>query len=216
MISDFKNRHHGETCIIIGNGPSLRYVPRSFIEAFITFGQNKCYLNAPPLVNFTPNYYVTSDPDNDIDRSIVDKMPCVKFTKEGSGFINTHEFRLTREHIFSKHPDIVLYEGYSVTYISLQLAYYMGFTTVLLIGVDHRYKPYDASKEHDPNHYTRKYKGKTDFDPEALAKGELYIAEAMLLAKTTYENDGRRIINLTQGSNLKVFQIDNINNWIYA
>ena len=214
MISDFKDKHAGDTCIIIGNGPSLRLVLRPFIDSYVTYGQNKCYLNEPPLVNFTPDYYVTSDPDGDIDHSIVDNMPCVKFTKKGLGFINAHEFILTRKHIFSTRPDIELYEGYSVSFVSLQLAYYMGFTTVLLVGVDHRYKPYNPETEDDPNHYTKEYKGKTDFNEKALAKGALYINESMILANEAYKRDGRRIVNLTENSNLKMFEFDSIENWM--
>ena len=47
----------------------------------------------------------------------------------------------------------------------------------------------------------------------SLAKGEGGIIEAMIMARIEYEKDNRRIINLTQDSNLKVFEIDNINNW---
>jgi Uncharacterized protein conserved in bacteria len=217
VISHFRNRHLGETGLIIGNGPSLQFIPRPFIDAYPSFGQNKCYLNKPPLVDFTPSYYVTSDPDKDIDYDAVMKYTCPKFLKEGllkHGGEFVHEFKLTREHIFSKHPDIVLYEGYSVTFISLQLAYYMGFNTVLLIGVDHRYIPYNSETEKDPNHYHSDYNGKTDFDAKALAKGEKYILESMLLAKIAYENDGKKIINLTDNSNLKVFEFDSVENWM--
>lgn len=215
MISHFRNRHLGETGLIIGNGPSLQFIPRPFIDAYPNFGQNKCYLNKPPLVDFTPNYYVTSDPDNDIDYDAVKKYKCAKFLREGlDGGEFCHYFKLTREHVFSKHPEIALYEGYSVTFISLQLAYYMGFHTVLLIGVDHRYVKYNPEIEADPNHYTSDYNGKTDFDPKALAKGEKYILESMLLAKLAYENDGKRIVNLTPNSNLKIFEMDSVQNWM--
>jgi len=208
MISDFKNRHLGDTCIIVGNGRSLNLIPRDFLDLYPTFGQNAIYL----MRDFSPTYYVAADPSN-LDANEINNIKCPKFVREGSGLDNCHEFRLTRQHIFSKHPDIVLYEGYSVTFVSLQLAYYMGFTTVLLVGVDHRYIPYDIDKESDPNHFIDTYGGITDWSPQSLAKGAKFIVEAMLLAKVAYENDGRRIINLTQGSNLKVFQIDNINNW---
>jgi len=134
-------------------------------------------------------------------------MSCVKFTREGTGFINTHEFKTTISRIFSKRPDITVYEGYSVTYISLQLAYYMGFTTVLLVGCDHRYK------QNEENHFVDGYGDAMNWNERSLAKGEGGIIEAMIMARIEYEKDNRRIINLTQDSNLKVFEIDNINNW---
>lgn len=214
MITDYRNRHRGQTAVIIGTGPSLRAVPRSFLESYFTFGQNKCYLNKPPLEHFTPTYYVTSDPDHDIDRIAVDSMNCVKFTRENTGFRNTNEFRVERIKTFSKHPDMFVYEGYSVTFISLQLAYYMGFVTVLLVGCDHGYTPYKAGVEKDPNHYADDYEGKTNFDPRALAKGEREIPASMEMARIAYESDGRRVINLTPNSNLKVFPMGRLEDWI--
>lgn len=216
MISHFKNRHLGQTCIIIGNGPSLKLIPRPFLDSLPTFGQNKCYLNEPPLVDFTPTFYVTSDPDKDIDYYPVSLLKCDKFVKLGLMLPkhNVHTFVLTPRHIFSFHPDIEVYEGYSVTFISLQLAYYFGFSTVLLVGVDHKYIKYNPDLEPDPNHYTDKYQGKTDFSPESLKKGDRFIKEAMILANIAYINDGRRIVNLNRDSNLRVFEFDDVENWM--
>lgn len=216
MISDFRDCRKGHTAVIIGNGPSLSKVPRAFLDRHLTFGQNKIYL--PPFDDFTPSYYVTSDPDKDIDYKQVMSMNCPKFLKSGLLYPNemddsVHTFLLTSQHIFSKRPDLVLYEGYSVTFISLQLAYYMGFTTVLLVGVDHRYVEYNPALEDDPNHYTPEYKGKTDFNPIAIAKGQRFIMESMVLAKQAFDMDGRKIINLTEGSNLKVFEFGDVNDW---
>jgi hypothetical protein len=40
---------------------------------------------------------------------------------------------------FSKNIDNFVVLGGTVTYVLFQLAYYMGFTTLLLLGVDHNY-----------------------------------------------------------------------------
>lgn len=212
MISHFQNRHMGQTGVIIGTGPSLRSVPIAFLSEYPTFGQNKCWL--PPLHEFTPTYYVTSDPDNDIDRAKVDALNCEKFTRRGTGFKNAHEFDLTRNKIFSMRPDVCVHEGYSVTFISLQLAYFMGFSTVLLVGVDHRYTPYKIGMEKDPNHYSDEYDGKTNFDPRSLEKGEREIPASMELARRAYEASGRRVINLSEGSALKVFERGKVEDFI--
>ena len=51
------------------------------------------------------------------------------------------------------------WEGSAVTFVAIQLAYYMGFSEVVLIGVDHAYnfsgKPHAAvvSDGADPNHF---------------------------------------------------------------
>ena len=40
---------------------------------------------------------------------------------------------------FSKNVARCLYGGSTVTYIAMQLAYFMGFNTVILVGVDHKF-----------------------------------------------------------------------------
>ena len=59
-----------------------------------------------------------------------------------------------------------LWEGATVTYVALQLAYHMGFEKVILIGVDHNFVTKgDANKTitsqgDDPNHFAPNYFGK--------------------------------------------------------
>jgi len=86
----------------------------------------------------------------------------------------------------------------------------MGFTTVLLVGVDHRYtwsgprlQTIVSDGGPDPNH----------FAPDYLQKGEqwqppnlLRMEHAYTLARAAYETDGRKIINLTENSALEVFE----------
>jgi len=76
-----------------------------------------------------------------------------------------------------------------------------------LVGCDHRYK------QNEENHFVDGYGDAMNWNERSLAKGEGGIIEAMIMARIEYEKDNRRIINLTQDSNLKVFEIDNINNW---
>ena len=51
-----RDKHKGETCVVIANGPSLADVPNEFLEPYITFGVNKIWLK-----EFSPTYYVTTD-----------------------------------------------------------------------------------------------------------------------------------------------------------
>ena len=40
---------------------------------------------------------------------------------------------------FSKHPHFRIWEGGTVTYVAIQLARFMGFSKIILIGVDHNF-----------------------------------------------------------------------------
>ena len=52
----FHNIHDGETCVIIGNGPSLNKVPHSFLDKYITFGSNQIY-----RLPYKPDYHCIID-----------------------------------------------------------------------------------------------------------------------------------------------------------
>jgi hypothetical protein len=101
-----------------------------------------------------------------------------------------------------------LWEGATVTYVALQLAYHMGFEKVILIGVDHNFVTQgDANKTitsqgDDPNHFAPNYFGKGfKWQLPDLETSE----RAYRMAKTAYEADGREVLDATIGGKLTVF-----------
>lgn len=212
MISKFFNTHRGEVCVIIGNGPSLKHVPNSWLEKYPTFGANRIYRK------YTPTFYVCTNPlVIQQNKREIEKLECTKFIREGMIHPEyAHQLKLEGVKRFSYVPYSFLYEGYTVTFVSLQLAYYFGFTTALLVGIDHSYifkgKPNEKNymAEDDPNHFDPGYfKGQLWNNPD-LKQSE-YSYE---LAKKAYEEDGRRIINLTRNTKLNIFEKDDFENWI--
>ena len=104
-----------------------------------------------------------------------------------------------------------LYCGQSVTIINLQLAHWMGFQRVVLIGMDFSYRiPEDAdrnggriiSRSDDPNHFHPDYfgAGKTWNDPRLDR-----VLVSYHLADEVYRATGREIINATEGGKLDLF-----------
>ncbi len=143
-------------------------------------------------------------------------LDCEKFVRAGYIDHRANPLNIIPAKKFSLTPHLWIYEGYTITFVALQLAYYFGFETVLLVGVDHRYQ-YNGKENQenlmsgdDPNHFDKNYfKGQRWNNPDLKRSEESY-----RLAKEAYENDGRKIINLTQDSALSVFQTDDINNWM--
>jgi hypothetical protein len=209
MISKFLNNHWGQTCVIIGNGPSLRDVPNAFLDEYPTFGANKIYLK------YIPTYYVAVNPlVISQNKSVIEMLPCEKFVREGM-IMAAHQLHISPVKEFSKEPHRYIYEGYTVTFVSLQLAYFFGFTTVLLVGVDHRYKFAGKPNEKnfmntdDPNHFDASYFRGQDWNNPDLAQSEI----SYTMAKSVFEADNRKIINLTSGSDLKVFEFGDISDY---
>ena len=101
-----------------------------------------------------------------------------------------------------------LWEGATVTNVALQVAFYLGFQEVILIGVDHSFvsqgKPNSTvvSKGNDPNHFSPAYFGKGFRwqlpDLETSERG-------YRLAKDAFEKDGRKVLDATIGGKLTVF-----------
>lgn len=210
-----KNRHAGERAVLVANGPSLNRMDLSFLRREITIGLNKIFLGFHKF-HFYPKYYVAVNEKVLIQSSEeIKSMNCVKFiSNRAADFI--HEDGLTY-HInttdapFRFHTDISqgVQEGWTVTYVALQIAYFLGFSEVVLIGLDHSYQfsgqPNESCKLDgpDPNHFCETYfsHGQTWDNPD-LAHSE----ESFHIARAEFEKAGRKILDATVGGNCSVFE----------
>jgi hypothetical protein len=171
-ILQFKDRHTSERCVIIGNGPSLNTMDLSFLKHETCFGLNRIYI-AFERYDFVPTYLVSVNRFV-LEQSAADfqELPCTKFLSfEGVPAIHPDDNLIvinprTWEDFFSTDPRRGLCIGSTVTYVAMQLAFWMGFEEVVLIGVDHRFTTRGAphkiveSQGDDPNHFDPNYFGK--------------------------------------------------------
>lgn len=215
MIDFLKNRHANERVILIANGPSLNYMDFGFLRSETIIGMNKIFLGFKKF-RFYPKYYIV------INKKVIEQsaeqikaMNCVKFiSKRGKDLIP--ENALTH-HIDTQNPparfchDIAqgVHEGWTVTYAALQIAYYLGFKEVIIIGMDHRYEytglPNETRKLNgpDPNHFSPDYfGGGQTWDNPDLAHSE----ESYRIARAEFEKDGRRIIDATLDGACTIFE----------
>lgn len=213
MDRKYVDKHKGEVGIIVGNGPSLNDVPVEFLESYTTFGTNLIYL----YEGWEPTYYVAVDPSAMRNRHYIDyinDMSSTKFIgnkilhKVGMKAIHGVIELKTRgkyEDGFAHNPfKQDLWEGWSVTYVAMQLAWFMGFKTILLVGADHRYA------EGAVNHFHPEYDKHLHWVAHDMTKAVV----AYELAKQVYTESGRKIINLTPGSDLHVFEMGDIMDWL--
>jgi len=223
------NAFKGKRCFIIGNGPSLNKHDLSLLKNEYTFGVNSFFYKTRET-GFRPYFYVVEDSSvmkeniEEIRRfetpykffptnykSLHPKQPNTMFFRMNRGFYekSSPNFVVPR---FSTDATKVLYCGQSVTYINLQLAYFMGFSEVYLIGMDFSYVIPSSHKRSgdvllsdsdDPNHFHKDYfgKGKTWKDPK-LDRVALNYKQAKLV----YEATGRKIFNATIGGSLEIFE----------
>lgn len=209
-LNNLKDKYIGGVCVVIGNGPSLRSVPDDFLRQYHTFGSNRVYLR------FVPDFYVVVNPlVIEQNRQDIEALDATKFVREGMG-LTGYQLRKGLKAPFSREPDKWVNEGYTVTHVSLQLAYWMGFATVLLVGVDHRYTFAGDPNEtltmsgDDPNHFDPAYFRGQRWQAPDLMKSETYYRHAEI----AYREAGRKIINLGPDSDLTVFEKGRIEEWI--
>ena len=214
-IKAFKDIHKGKRAFIIGNGPSLKQTDLTKLKNEFTFGLNRIYLLFPEL-GFTTSYFVSI---NDlVIEQCADEIAALSIPK----FIAWHSRRY-----FQRFPDELMFlyttytgpkfardmtrrvwEGATVTNVALQLAFYMGFEKVILIGVDHNFTSKgEANKTvvstgDDPNHFSTNYFGKgfrwqlPDLDTSEIGYQK---------AGDAYRKAGREVLDATVGGKLMVF-----------
>ena len=217
-LAKFKDIHKGETCVIIGNGPSLKLADIAQLQ-YKTFGSNGIY-----RLPFTPTYYSL------VDKEMMDVcLPLPYYFTPQELFIRAEARVLGNNPIypivaagFSRNIDNFVIMGGTVTYVLFQLAYYMGFTTLLLLGIDHNYPKAGEMKPGsqfiagsvDPDHF-KPLDGQPYFEA-----GKKYNAPELERVTTSYnwanelfKLEGRRIINLTPNTKLDVFERGSIEEW---
>lgn len=229
-VAAFKDRHKGERCVVIGNGPSLNKLDLTAIAGEVTFGVNSIYL-ADEQMGFTPTYYMVEDTlvmkenvqdilDYPVDQKFFPSAYSEHFGDDPAGVTffdmdgqfyspGSAAFGVPR---FSDDYAVRGFCGQSVTILNLQLAFHMGFAEVYMIGMDFSYVLPEStivdgnlytSTEDDPNHFHPKYfgAGKTWKDPKLDR-----VLASYQLAKRVYEQHDREIINATAGGALELFR----------
>jgi len=223
-LEAFANKYTGRRAFIIGNGPSLKKLDLTRLKNEITFGVNSIFYHFETM-GFKPTFYVVEDTLVAEDRAdeINNLTGMVKIFGTYLDYCLADREDVIWANVifdysnypgfpnFSRNAAESLWVGGTVSYLCMQLAYYMGFSEVFLIGFDHSYTiPKDAKIEgnvitsvaDDSNHFHPEYfgKGKRWHDPK-LDRMEL----AYKRAREVFEQNGRILANATAGGKLEVF-----------
>jgi hypothetical protein len=213
-LARFRDLHRGERVVLVCNGPSLNGMDLSALRRETVIGLNKIHLGLARF-RFHPRYVVAVNP------LVVEQAQAALAGLSAIRFIGARAAEYLPEDAFTHHvpmldPPVVfsrdltqgLREGGTVTHAALQVAWWMGFAEVVIIGMDHRFSftgpPHEANllAGPDPNHFSPDYfAGQTWNNPD-LALSEASYAEA----RRIFEADGRRIIDATTGGDCQVFE----------
>lgn len=218
---------------MIGNGPSLKDCPKELLEKYPTFGSNKIF-----LLPFSPTYYAIIDFDmlHDCTEVIASGIAHVKldgyadydlceftpgevFLPKGVPIPGSNQMNVVIHDAFSHDINQFVSMGGTVTYALLQLAFYMGFETVLLVGVDHKYSAANGGKP--GSKFLANGEDEDHFHPEYFKEGRVYNRPELegtsyryRQADQIYKANGRRIINLTPDTALDAFEKGSYADWL--
>ena len=242
-LTKFKAVHQGGRCFIMGNGPSLNQMDLSLLAGEIVFACNAIFLLFDKIA-WRPTYYACVDsrvlPDRagEIDAMLRAEPAMQGFFPalllEHSGKKRRRATRMVlppapNRHYFNEAPnstdnlphsmfsydaDEVVIQPYTVAITMLQLAAYMGFSELILIGCDTNYAVSEtvrrggdgveltSAKDDDPNHFDPRYFGRNrkwhDPQPDMMIRHYHYAKEAL-------DAIGVKVYNATVGGRLEVF-----------
>ncbi len=217
-LEKYRNIHRGERAVIVCNGPSLEKMDLSKLAGEITFGLNRIYLLFDESFSNT-TYYVS------INELVLGQFFKEIASLESTKFLSWHQrglfegqdsntaFIHTKTNIFDSFCfDITrsVCSGGTVTFVALQIAYFMGFKEIVLIGMDHRFtskgtpnrtevRTADIDTDHfHPNYFPKGFRWQLpDLRRSEIAYG---------LTRRAFENDGRKILDATIDGKCNVFK----------
>jgi hypothetical protein len=242
MLTKFKNLHEGEIGLIIGNGPSLSECPRELLDKYITFGANKIYMlqdwqrytnlrvdisdevkeSLKKFDGFVPNYYTIIDEHmlHNCGLGLANGAykPEAMFIRRPYPIKGCYHINTIVAAGWSNNINKAVVMGGTVTYASLQIAFYMGIRTVLLVGVDHKYPSFEGAPQGfifqmegpDPAHWHPGYFKEGDFYAAPALEGS---HEYYKLARMVFDQEKGQIINLTPETGETAFEKGSYDDW---
>lgn len=222
-IKKFKDIHKGEACFVIGNGPSMTVADLDMMHKLgvKTFACNRIF-KIFSETDWRPDYFLCSDDKiiTDVDFP-ADQVPVKrrfyprdykKQLRKGN-FYETLPYKWLKEGKFSKDAHEGLYQGGTIITEALQLAYYMGFEKVYIVGVDFSYNMKNVDEKNQTftsagnNYFIKGYEKPNEVLNIGNREANILAFEA---AKEGFESESREIYNATRGGMLEVFVRKNL------
>ena len=216
VMQSWKNRHPNAKAVILCNGPSLLKVDFELLQrsGVFCFGLNKINLLFDKTT-FRPSCVVAVNPMvleqnaafyNQTELPLFLDSPAAAIVKGRPNVAFLHSNVFPR---FARNCSVSVFQGFTVTFVAMQLAFHMGFRHVALVGADHTF----ATKGAANKTVVSGDKDESHFDPNYFAGGmqwqlpDLFQSEvAYTMARDVYAAFGGAIVNATEGGKLEVFE----------
>ena len=231
-----KDKYRGHRAFMIGNGPSLAQTPLHLLNNEYSFGLNKI-AEIYPKTTWRASFYVcVTVAVTDISHG----KTATETAKETPSFVGygnlpyviEHDKTLrVPEHIYpvwvsstdwQSDPDPKIWSHDITKRVSkygssmlaaMQIAVYMGFNPLIMVGCDLGWKAFDYKEDIDPNHFCDNYWSRMQLGERedivvTQEMADYYTAEALschILAKKACDARGVKIYNATMGGELEIY-----------
>ncbi len=221
-----KDKYKGKRVFIMGNGPSLNKTELHLLKDEYTMCFNRINLMQERL-NWKPSFYVMTDDllINDMSSEVKEYiLPNVDY----AFFPDLHPSNVNFKKRIGNHSNVLYLNtdipefrtdlpkcGINKTVVNagMQIAAYLGFSEIYLLGVDMTFgeqkvkksnsREWKAEKDDDPNH----------FDPRYFGKGRSYhnptvheMLEQFEVGRKFFDDIGVKIFNAGIGGKLEAFK----------
>lgn len=223
-LASLRSIYTGQRCFLIGNGPSLKAedLTRLHEAGEITFGFNRIY-NIFDQTPWRPTFYISQD-----EKMLGGCADMVSNLALGQKFIpvqlrwwhniqiaNATEFNIIgqasedpQQFCFSDDIAKGIYNSSTCMYTAAQIAAYMGFSEIYLIGVDHNFRisQNNAGQIIVDNSVKDYFSDKYNQDKENLYIPNTERSTLTYVAmKKHCDARGIQVYNATRGGKLEVF-----------
>ena len=207
-LRQYENIHAGKRCFVIATGPSLTIDDLEKTRDEYTFSMNSI-IKIFDKTSWRPTYYGIQDRNvydifkddptfNSLKGKFVADLVAYEFDVPQNSVIYPldmldHMYYKLAEFktVFSDNAYGMVYDGATITYSILQLAVYMGFNEIYLLGCD---CDFSGSKQHFVDY------GKS------VTVQEDNLIKAYMVARQYADTHGIKIYNATRGGKLEVFE----------
>ena len=221
-IRSLKDTKKGKRCFIIGNGPSLTAQDLEMLRDEDTFAFNRIFYMFDKT-QWRPTYYMCVDvgvlgmnlPEiqklelpniilSSIVKGKIEEAPNINYLFDYAKF-KINRFAFDKPYISEDVSDHFCF-CFTVTFDAIQLAIYMGYSEIYLLGVDHNYSAMADSK----GKITKDERVKDYF--QGLEKTNITVMNyeattaAFEAAREYADEHGITIKNATRGGKLEVFE----------
>lgn len=212
-LKEFENKYNGERCFIIATGLSLTIDDLEKLKDEYTFGVNSI-IKLFDKTDFRPDFYGIQD--KFVYGAMQDVIKSTKFKTAFCADVIKKYYDVPNDFIlfpynsdyhyfdvkfgeynaqFSDNAYEIVYDGYSITYSLIEIAVYMGFKEIYLLGCDCSYPK--GSKSHVVE---------SGFVDKNAVSNPIRMRVGYKCAKDYADSHGIKIYNATRGGELETFE----------